>query len=359
MIKQTWNLSDEERSKILKLHESATKNLYLSSNKNILMEQIEPLTIDLTTTFPVGRSNFQNTREIDAAINQIKNFIKQNPKISNFTVTIESSESRIPQDVTGRLSRERAETMSNYLTGKLPSNTEIEIDDRGPQGPEFPGSPINEYRRWQYVRLIVSAISQSRCIEQEISSKGNKGSGPLFLSYDEDIDLSNMSRYIKFTLNCAYVPDFVRIIYNDEVRWQGWAGDNKDGSRLLVGTLLQNKSDLPEYLRQNAVFEPIKDINLDDANKLNNTFLTADPRSVNPFENAFPNLNYGADGKGLNIFRQNRNFKPFKVQSGFIRPQNFEYVLDRGTELQDSCKVQVISPFSQTYWDINYGCIEK
>ena len=29
MIKQTWNIDEDERNRILNLHESATKNLYL------------------------------------------------------------------------------------------------------------------------------------------------------------------------------------------------------------------------------------------------------------------------------------------------------------------------------------------
>jgi hypothetical protein len=33
MIKQTWQISDEERNRILSLHESATKNLYLMSEQ--------------------------------------------------------------------------------------------------------------------------------------------------------------------------------------------------------------------------------------------------------------------------------------------------------------------------------------
>lgn len=34
MIKQTWNISDEEKSRILNLHESATKNLYLVNEQS-------------------------------------------------------------------------------------------------------------------------------------------------------------------------------------------------------------------------------------------------------------------------------------------------------------------------------------
>jgi hypothetical protein len=33
MIKQTWEVSNEERNRILSLHESATKNLYLMSEQ--------------------------------------------------------------------------------------------------------------------------------------------------------------------------------------------------------------------------------------------------------------------------------------------------------------------------------------
>ena len=37
MIKQTWNINEDEKLRILNLHESATKNLYLSEQTSVVV----------------------------------------------------------------------------------------------------------------------------------------------------------------------------------------------------------------------------------------------------------------------------------------------------------------------------------
>ena len=37
MIKQSWNIGSEEKYRILNLHESATKNLYLSEQTSVVV----------------------------------------------------------------------------------------------------------------------------------------------------------------------------------------------------------------------------------------------------------------------------------------------------------------------------------
>lgn len=51
MIKQTWQISDEERKRILSLHESATKNLYLMSEQ-ISVKQMKNLDIIFSSRDP-------------------------------------------------------------------------------------------------------------------------------------------------------------------------------------------------------------------------------------------------------------------------------------------------------------------
>ena len=42
MIKQNWNISTDEAKRILMLHESATKNLYLVNEQKIVVDKLEP-----------------------------------------------------------------------------------------------------------------------------------------------------------------------------------------------------------------------------------------------------------------------------------------------------------------------------
>ena len=48
MIKQTWNISETERNRIISLHETATKNFYILSEQDSIENPSES-TDDITT----------------------------------------------------------------------------------------------------------------------------------------------------------------------------------------------------------------------------------------------------------------------------------------------------------------------
>ena len=54
MIKQTWEVSNEERNRILSLHESATKNLYLMSEQNTNKTENDSISLTKRVEFPSG-----------------------------------------------------------------------------------------------------------------------------------------------------------------------------------------------------------------------------------------------------------------------------------------------------------------
>ena len=67
-----FEISSEERNRILNLHESATKKLYL-----IKEDITEPIKFNISNSFPSGKYELNNTTEIDNAIKQINDYLHQ------------------------------------------------------------------------------------------------------------------------------------------------------------------------------------------------------------------------------------------------------------------------------------------
>ncbi len=66
MIKQTWNINADERVRILKLHENATKNLYLISEQNPVQGPSPHVVMgqDVNYRYYVSQPNFSTNPQI-------------------------------------------------------------------------------------------------------------------------------------------------------------------------------------------------------------------------------------------------------------------------------------------------------
>jgi hypothetical protein len=119
MITQSWNINEEEKNRILRLHENATKNHYLTEQfqtKNV---------VDFGSVFPSGEyelgSKFSN--EVNDKVQDIVRFIK-GKNLKSVTIEIESGESRVtnqaPFTTPGSLAEARANSLKSYLQSVLP-----------------------------------------------------------------------------------------------------------------------------------------------------------------------------------------------------------------------------------------------
>lgn len=120
MIKQNWNISDEDSRRILNLHESATKNHYLLNE-----QYAESVEVDFNNSFESGQyqltSKFQ--KEINQKVLQLVEDIKRK-NIKNFEIVITPGESRVTNpsgfEQQGSLAAARAEELKKYLNSILP-----------------------------------------------------------------------------------------------------------------------------------------------------------------------------------------------------------------------------------------------
>jgi hypothetical protein len=159
MIRQSWTINEDERKRILNLHENATKGYY------ILKEVTDPnkISFNINKSFPSGKYIISDTSEIDNAISQIQSLLKSGKGNFN-TIVINSSESKVPNQGVGLdsgvLSQKRGEEVMKYIKSKIGDSTNIQLNNLGPQGPEWDknkGSKHPDYTKYQYVTLTLSA----------------------------------------------------------------------------------------------------------------------------------------------------------------------------------------------------------
>ena len=183
MIKQTWEISNEERNRILSLHESATKNLYLMSEQNTDETKKESINLVKRVEFPAGLHSASAVNlESLIDLSKIEEFLKKYPR-EKIIIKLNASESQVPnydREVTpkkklnpGDLSKMRYETirtfMTNWLNGlitkgiisQMPEfvNTQPQIDKTTPWDPNSsPQDP--KYTRHQFVEIEINAEGQ-------------------------------------------------------------------------------------------------------------------------------------------------------------------------------------------------------
>lgn len=120
MIKQNWNISEEDSQRILNLHESATKNHYLLNE-----QYTESVEVDFDNSFESGQYKLspQFQQEINQKVLQLVEDIKKK-NIKNFEIVITPGESQVTNpagfEERGSLANARAEELKKYLNSILP-----------------------------------------------------------------------------------------------------------------------------------------------------------------------------------------------------------------------------------------------
>jgi hypothetical protein len=242
MIKQTWNINDDEKNRILNLHENATKNLYLVN------EQLAPSKINTNTsktTFPsqnigdkfaFGEYDSQNVKNNILALKpKIEEFIK-NSGGNQFVVDISSGESNVTNpkgfETKGSLGLARANSVKKYFQeifsdlikqGVLIINTpksesEVAIgktpydktkgDNKNPE-------LVKKYKEEQFVTFDIKGSGQTTgkgsVCNTNIDGEGKQGySKSNYVTTNEPLDGNG-----DLVLTTGSIPDRM-VIYNEQ-----------------------------------------------------------------------------------------------------------------------------------------------
>jgi len=177
MIKQIWSISEEEKNRILNLHESATKKQYLMKEQS----ESNKLSFNISNSFPSGKFKLSDTSLIDDAISQIQNLLKTGKATFN-TIVINSSESKVPNEGVGMdpgdLSKKRGEEVEKYIKSKIGDLVNVKVNDLKAQGPDWDkskGSNHPDYTKYQYVILSLSAENSDNKCDFNIDYEGVQG----------------------------------------------------------------------------------------------------------------------------------------------------------------------------------------
>ena len=170
MVKQTWVVNEEEKNRILNLHETATKKLYLLNEqdpfKKTIRSDAPKKNISLgAQTFPSGKFElkFLNKNAINTVLPQITEYFKEFPENQKINVQVSASESNVPNQAkfgVGELAEERGKTVTNYLRTILPKNANfLPVNNLGAVGPEWDeklGKNYSGYTNSQTISVILS-----------------------------------------------------------------------------------------------------------------------------------------------------------------------------------------------------------
>lgn len=217
MIKQKWVISEDERKRILNLHESATKNQYM------IKEDTDPnkVSFNISKSFPSGKFNIIDTSEMDGAIAKIQSLLKTGQGKFN-TIVINSSESRVPNEGVGMqkgdLSKKRAEEVEKYIKTKIGDSVNIKVNDFGAQGPEWDisiGKDSPEYTKYQYVTLSLSAENSKDGVKSicDFKFKETRGQGKEeddYVTFNEPL-----KDYGELNIDTGTIPDRM-VVLNTE-----------------------------------------------------------------------------------------------------------------------------------------------
>ena len=295
MIRQNFNINSDEVTRIIKMHENATKNHYLIKEQrqevvtNTEVQTNKFPTTNLGNKFEYGKFESPSVKDsIEQLKPQIEEFIKKSDS-SNFTINISAGESKVTNpkgfETKGSLALARANSVKKYfeelfpdlikkgtLVIKSPSSVdEVKIGETpygGPGSGDFKKPEKKTlYDQEQFVnfdligsgtKTVTSTKTKTFCNVKPLESEGGslsadkdftqvvpwnigKGEGNLFLSFDT-----------------FFMPDIIYFEYNGKTygdtffRGRGRTPDY----RIYVGTALMAKygtGGLPKQMGNNKI----------------------------------------------------------------------------------------------------------
>lgn len=275
MIKQNWNIGNDERLRILNLHESATKNLYLSEQTKVVVgtetkteNKSFPKT-NLGDKFEFGKYESELVKKSLSDLKpQIEEFIK-NSDSSKFIVNINAGESQVTNpkgfEEKGSLALARANSVKKYFEeifpelikkGTLVVNAPKTVGDvvvgttpyNKAQSQSFKEKYGKEYAKEQFVNFDITGEGSKTTTTQKTKLLCNttplNASGGYLLPkddytkiYDKELGAGEGNVFISF--ETFFQPDIIYFEYNGKTYGEAmFRGNSSDEYRIFIGTAL-------------------------------------------------------------------------------------------------------------------------
>ena len=280
MIKQSWIINEGEKDRILNLHKTATKNLYIirEQDENIIKFPL----VKLGDKFNYGEYNSQSAKSgIENLKNKIEEFIKGSNS-SHFTVNIFAGESQVTNpkgfEEKGSLALARAQSIKKYfeeifpglikkgiLSIKLPSIEEKTLTiGKTPytKGDQNKPDLKEKYDQEQYVNFDISGDKKEKPTDTIILECGLhiQADGGVISAKDDFTKtytysiVEDMGEFT-FKFNAMYMPDIFYVNYNGKIYGNtNFKGSQDDCYKIYLGTILMAKygtGQLPKQFGEN------------------------------------------------------------------------------------------------------------
>ena len=405
MIKQNWNIVESEKLRILNLHESATKNLYLSEQTSVVVgtetkteNKNFPIT-NLGDKFEFGKYESETVKKSLSDLKpQIEKFIKDSDS-SKFTVNISAGESQVTNpkgfEEKGSLALARANSIKKYFEELFPdlikqgiliinapkSVSEVAIG-KTPynrlQSQSFKEKYAKEYSKEQFVNFDITGEGTKTTTTTKTkllcnTTPLNAGGGYLLPKndytkiYDKTLGAGEGEVYISY--ETYYQPDIIYFEYNGKTYGDAmFIGDSSDEYRIFLGTALMAKyggGPLPAQYgattyerismndpRLSEALPAMKDWKLSESFK--NTFRFPPLGNENYME-AFSE--FDNDGRKGKLFKKLGPNFPWGIVTSKI---GYGIVKNLGPIPKvnglDNIKVINVCPVGSTSWKIHFNC---
>jgi hypothetical protein len=278
MIQQTWDINEDEKNRILNLHESATKNLYLSEQTSVVVgtetktENKNFPTTKLGDKFEFGKYESEAVKKSLSDLKpQIEKFIKDSDS-SKFTVNISAGESKVTNpkgfEEQGSLALARANSVKNYFeelfSGLIKQGTLIINAPKNTSEVKIGKTSYNRLQSQAFKEKYAKEYSQEQFVDFDIVGEGTKtttspktkllcnttplnaGGGYLLPKndytkiYDKVLGAGEGEVYITF--ETFRQPDIIYFEYNGKTYGDAmFRGDSTDEYRIFLGTALMAK----------------------------------------------------------------------------------------------------------------------
>jgi hypothetical protein len=282
MIKQTWNIGESERLRIINLHEIATKKEYLIYEQSPsyiettkTSKKVEFPTQNLQNSFKQGEWNSDILKQtIESLQPKIQEFIN-NSEGNKFTLNINAGESQITNpkgfEKKGSLALKRAQNVESIFRevfsdliskGVLQINGPKTVDDvKIGQTEYIKGSPnkddpnykfyienLPNYKREQFVTFNIVGEKEVEntsviCTYKKEVRGGVAKVSNNFIYIQEKIDVSELNdgQKIRITLATYQVPDMLTVEAGGKLYSSGFVGEfYGEAFNILLATVLGN-----------------------------------------------------------------------------------------------------------------------
>jgi len=376
-MKNLFEISSDEKNRILNLHESATKRQYLTLEQDEKVENIK-------TVFPKQNvGNYYKPGEYQSDVVKssiaglkpnIEKFIDENGG-KEFIVNISAGESNVTNpkgfETKGSLALARANSVKQYfqeifpdlikkgtLIIKSPENVSQVVLGKTPydktKGDIKNPEKIKLYNQEQFVTFDIVGSGNYDKITKNFCKFSKDADGEFaspekgFLGYNENLDISSVStgKLLTIKLNPYQVPDLLVVTLGNETKSSGFVGMGSESILGILATIFGNQYTLKGSPIPFVFPSDIEPMPIEEVKKLfrNINFIKENLKHVLTDVNWQQPLNVVLGSIKFYKFKTN----PVKNRTGVITFKKPEGVSE--------INVKVYSPIGTTIWTLNGAC---